>query len=204
MTSNELIGKVAARYLRDHLSEDDSTGVARYLLDCLTADQTAAIAKTILADTSLSQQVEIKLPAHFVGHFGLPPDVLTNERTTYFRNADCDKPALLLANTGDDEGQSLKDLVFIDEPLLRERAELWVNMAAEGLSLNEQHKKWWLKALQGLLEVRAFALDRLAQYILQTRTAIEDGQPILFALGRALPALHVPRDTAFFSTFEGG
>ncbi|MBI3245418.1 MAG: DNA translocase FtsK [Deltaproteobacteria bacterium] len=202
MTSDELVGKVAARYLRDHLSEDDSTGVARYLLDCLTADQTAAIAKTILADTSLSQQVEIKLPTHFVGHLGLPSDVLTNERTTYFRNADCDKPVLLLANTGDDEGQSLKDLVSIDEPLLRERAELWVNMAADGLPLNEQHKKWWIKALQGLLEVRAFALDRLAQYILQTRTAIEDGQPILFALGRALPALHVPRDTAFFSTLN--
>ena len=46
MTSEELIGSVVASYLRNHLSTEDSTGVARYLLDCLTADQTAAVAKT--------------------------------------------------------------------------------------------------------------------------------------------------------------
>ena len=67
MTTDELIGSVVAAYLRNHLSAEDSTGVARYLLDCLTADQTAAIAKTILADPSLSELVEIKLPVHFVG-----------------------------------------------------------------------------------------------------------------------------------------
>ena len=81
MTTDELIGSVVASYLRDHISTDDSTGVARYLLDCLTADQTAAVAKTILADASLSQLVEIKLPIHFVGNYGLPAEVLTNERT---------------------------------------------------------------------------------------------------------------------------
>jgi len=180
MTSDELIGKVAASYLRDHLSDDDSTGVARYLLDCLSAEQTAAIAKTILADARLSQLIEIRLPAHFVGYLDLPLDVLTNERTTYFRNAACEKPALLLANTGDDEGQSLKDLVFIDEPLLRAHTELWVSLAAEGLPIPEQHRYWWVKALQGLLDVRAFALDRFAHYVLDTRKAVEDGHSMLF------------------------
>jgi S-DNA-T family DNA segregation ATPase FtsK/SpoIIIE len=66
VTSDELIGSIAASYLRDHLSGDDGTGVARYLLDCLTADQTAAVAKTILEDANLSRLVEIKLPIHFV------------------------------------------------------------------------------------------------------------------------------------------
>jgi len=46
------------------------------------------------------------LPVHFVGHLGLPPEVLTKERTTYFRNAACNKAVLLVANTGDDEEQS--------------------------------------------------------------------------------------------------
>jgi hypothetical protein len=46
MNNDELIGKVAAEYLRVRLTEDDAGGVARYLLDCLTADQTAAIAKS--------------------------------------------------------------------------------------------------------------------------------------------------------------
>jgi S-DNA-T family DNA segregation ATPase FtsK/SpoIIIE len=198
MTSDQLIGKVAASYLRDRLTEDDSTGVARYLLDCLTAEQTAAIAKTILEDSSLAQLVEIKLPVHFVGNHGLPPAVLTEERTTYFRNAACEKSALLVANTGDDEEQSLKELVPIGAQQLQAHPELWVNLAAEGLPITDQHQNWWVKALQGLLEVRSFALDRLADYILETRQAIEDGQPILFALGVAFPALHVPKDSAFF------
>jgi DNA segregation ATPase FtsK/SpoIIIE, S-DNA-T family len=198
VTTDELIGNVVAAYLRDHISNDDSSGVARYLLDCLTADQTAAIAKTILADGSLSKLVEIKLPVHFVGDYGLPADVLTTARTTYFRNAACEKSALLVANTGDDEEQSLKDLVSIGAPELLAQTELWISIAAEGLPLIDQHKAWWLKAIQALLEVKQFGLDRFAEYVLQTRQAIEDGHPMLSALGVALPALHLPRDTGFF------
>lgn len=198
MTSDDLIGKVAACYLRERLTEDDSTGVARYLLDCLTADQTAAVAEAILADAMLSKLVEIKLPVHFVGGHGLPPEVLTDKRTTYFRNAACNKSALLVANTGDDEEQSLKELVPIGAPQLQTHPDLWVMLAAEGLRITDQHKHWWVKALEGLLEVRSFALDRFAEYILHTSKAIQDGQPILFALGVAFPALHVPKDTAFF------
>ena len=202
MNSDELIGKVAAEYLRIRLTEDDAAGVARYLLDCLTADQTAAIAKTILADAGLSHLVEIKLPIHFVGGHGLPEHVLTAERTTYFRNAACERSALLVANTGDDEEQSLKELVPIGAPQLQAHPALWVGLAADGLPITDQHKRWWTKAVEGLLEVRSFALDRFAEYILQTRVAVEHGQPILFALGMALPALHVPRDTAFFHTLN--
>ena len=72
MTSNELIGRVTACYLRDRLTEEETGGVARYLLDCLTADQTAAAARAILAEANLAKLIEIKLPLHFVGHLGLP------------------------------------------------------------------------------------------------------------------------------------
>ena len=198
MTSDELIGKVGATYLRYRLTEDDATGVARYLLDCLTADQTAAVAKAVLADSDLSRLVEIRMPVHFVGGHGLPPEVLTEERTTYFRNAACNKSALLVANTGDDEEQSLKELVPIGAPQLQVHPEIWVMIAAEGLPIIGKHKEWWGKALTGLLEVRSFALDRFAEYVLQTRAAIQNGHPILFALGVAFPALHLPKDTAFF------
>lgn len=200
MTSDELIGKVVASYLRDRLTDDDSTGVARYLLDCLSADQTAAVAKTILADASLSALVEVKLPIHFVGGHGLPAHTLTNERTTYFRNAACSKSGLLVANTGDDEEQSLKELVPIGAAELYAHPGLWVNWASEDLPILEEHQNWWVKALEGLLEVRSVALDRLAAYILQTRVAVQDGHPVLSALGVALPALHVPKDTAFASS----
>jgi len=202
MTSDELIGRVAAAYLRTRLSEDEPGGVARFLLDCLTADQTAAVAKAILADPSLSRSIEIRLPLHFVGNHGLPEEVLTKERTTYFRNADCDKSALLVVNTGDDEEQSLKELVPLGAPQLQSQPELWVSLAADKLPITDQHKKWWVKALQSLLEVRSFSLDTYSEYILQTGKAIEDGHPILHALGFALPALRVPRDTTYFTSLS--
>jgi S-DNA-T family DNA segregation ATPase FtsK/SpoIIIE len=202
MTSNELIGRVTASYLRDRLTEEEPGGVARYLLDCLTPEQTAAVAKAILTDANLAKLIEIKLPVHFVGDQGLPPEVLTTERTTYFRNAASEKSALVVANTGDDEDQSLKELVPIGALQLQEQPELWVNLAAEGLPILPLHKSWWVKAIQGLLEVRSFALDRFAEYILQTRRAIEDGQPILFALGVAFPGLRIPKDRVFFCTLN--
>jgi S-DNA-T family DNA segregation ATPase FtsK/SpoIIIE len=202
MTSEQLIGRVVASFLRDRLADDDSTGVARYLLDCLSAEQTAEVARTILQDASLASLVEIKLPIHFVGGHGLPTDVLTSERTTYFRNAACSKGALLVANTGDDEEQSLKELVPIGAPQLYAHPELWVKWASEGLPIVEEHRHWWTKALEGLLEVRSFALDRFAEYLLQARAAIEDGHPVLSAMGVALPALRVPRDSAFASSLN--
>ena len=57
MTTIELLGKVAAQHLKDHIYQDESDGTARYLLDCLTAEQTAAVATAILADPVLNPLV---------------------------------------------------------------------------------------------------------------------------------------------------
>lgn len=203
MVGNDLIGLVACKFLKTRIKPDNSGGTARYLLDCLTDEQTAAIAKAALNDPTLSGLLDIKLPASFVGHLGLPPEALTNERTTYFRSADCDKPARLLANTGDDEEQSLREVVPIGTDQLLSQAELWVETAAAGLPITEEHKKWWTKALMGLMEVKSFPIDRFADYVLQTRAAIEDdGHTIKGALGFALPALQIPRDTAYFNALN--
>ena len=116
MTAMELLGKVAAQYLRNRLTEHDSIGIARFLLDCLTSEQTAAVARAIQSDVNLIAEVEIKLPRDFLINSGLPQEMLTTQRTTYFRNSSCEKPALLVANVGDDEEQSLKELLPIGAP----------------------------------------------------------------------------------------
>jgi S-DNA-T family DNA segregation ATPase FtsK/SpoIIIE len=203
MTTQELLGKVAAQYLRDRLAEDGEVGTARYLLDCLTASQTAAVAKAVLADTTLSALVEIKLPRHFMEGHGLPEDLLTVERTTYYRNANCIKSALLVANVGDDEEQSLKELIPIGAPQLLNHSELWVTVAAHGLALPEEHEKWWRQSLKGLAEARSVSLERYAEYVALTRRANKDlGHTIRNALGYALPALHIPRDTNLFNALN--
>jgi S-DNA-T family DNA segregation ATPase FtsK/SpoIIIE len=175
-------------------------GTARFIVDCLSSEQTAAIAWAILEDRTLAPLFDIKLPVHFVGTFGLPAEVLTDERATYFRNAQCGRLALLLANTGDDEEQSLRDLTPVGAPDLLTHPELWVQVAAEGLPLTEEHRRWWERALLGLQDLRFASPDRYAGYVLRTRELVDgEGLPILQALGAALPELHIPKDSYYFN-----
>ncbi len=201
MTVAELIGRVVARYLRGELAEDrgaPADGTARFTIDSLSPEHTAAIAREVLADPGLSPQVELKLPEQFLAGQGLPAEVLTPLPATYFRNAECRRPALLVANTGDDEAQSLREFTRIGAPEMLEQPGLWVAVAGDGLALSDAHTRWWEKALTGLQELRLVSLDRLAGYVLRIREAIlSDGHPVLAALGVSLPALRLPKDTVF-------
>lgn len=209
MTRDELLGRVAVLHLENRLTGPDAgesgstergAGTARFIVDCLTATQTAAIARAILADPELSVIFDIKLPANMVSDCGLPQQVLTGERATYFRNAPCEKPALLLANTGDDEEQSLRELTPISAADLLADAELWVRVAGAHLVITEDERKWWAQALRGLQDVHLASLDRFADYVLRTRTLIdEEGLVITDALDAALPALRLPKDAGEFS-----
>ena len=158
MTSNELIGRVVARYLRQNMPQEADSSTARYLLDSLSAEQTASIAKAILSDVVLASQVEIKLPQHWVRHLDLPEDCLTSERATYYRNSPCPKPVLLTATRGDDERQSLADLTPIDSNQIRAHVDIWIDVAAHGLPLTDEHRHWWQVALAALQDVTPVSL----------------------------------------------
>lgn len=202
MDSNELIGRVAAAYFSARLRDADAAETARYLLDSLSAEQTAAIAKAILSSSTLEPLIDIKLPEQWLAGYGLPASCLTEERATYYRNAYCDKPALLIATPSDDERQSLADLTVIDSNQLRSHIELWVEVAASDLPLTDQHRRWWLAALTALQDVAPVSLDRFAHYVLQTRQEINDGTVFLDALGEALPTLRWPRNSAMFRSLN--
>lgn len=201
MNVSEFIGRIVALLLKDELAgERDSQGegTARFTIDCLSAEHTAAVARQILEDATLSALIDLRLPKAFLEGQGLPEEALTTLPATFFRNATSDKPALLIANTGDDEEQSLKEFTRIGGPELQEQPELWIKVASDGLSLTQQHAKWWEKALTGLQDLRVSPLDRIANYVLRTREAIGgEGLPVLHALGVALPALRLPKDSVF-------
>lgn len=201
MTIGELIGQVGARYLGKRLGEvDDAEDTARFLIDRLSEDQTAFIVKAILEDEILADKVDIKLPRHRMKNYEFPNSILVEQRTTYYRNAPCNKEALLLATTGDDEVQSLKHLTRIGVAQLTDVPELWVDIASTNTDLLENHLKWWEKALKGLFELSICSLEQATQYILRTRNAIiDDGDPILEALENALPALQIPKGTGDFN-----
>lgn len=200
MTVASLIGRVVGNHLRRAADEPNPDGTARYLLSCLDADHVAAIAQNILGDVSLSGKVEMQLPAAFLAGYSLPPSILTKKPATYHRTAPCAKPVLLIASTGDNEEQSLRECTPLGTTELQELPALWVKAASEGLAISTEHTKWWEKALAGLFELRMFSLDALGAYVLRTRSNLEsEGMPIVQALGAALPALRVPKDTFYFN-----
>ncbi len=202
MNAVELIGLVAAAYLKRSILEDgDSEGTARYMIDCMGPSLTVAVAMAVLNDQELSERVEIKLPASYVGDADLPEHVLTRERTTYFRNAACTKEVLLVASVGDDERLSLNELTPIGSSQLLAYPELWLECVNDQCGLDEEKLRWWCQCLSGLLRVRGYSLNQFAEFILATVYQITgEGEPLLPALGMALPALRAPRDKEHYSS----
>ena len=205
MNVSKLVGVIAAGMLREELSGDadePTQGTSRFLLD-FSAGHTAAIARAVLADSYLHPKVKIKLHANHVGGQGLPEKVLTNMPATYFRNATCPKDALLLSGGEHSEEASFNEIARLGPAELLERIDLWIRVVSEGLHLSEDHCCWWERALVGLRDLRMVSLDQFATYVLRTRQAIEaDGHPVLFALGTALPALRLPRDSYYFNIIK--
>jgi len=198
ISPDALIGAVTALFLRDQLvgrgataaellpmprgsetAESGRAGTARFIIDRLSAQQTAAIARAVSADPNLSAWVDIKLPQSFVGGQGLPAEMLTDKRATWLRNAPCLRPALLLANTGDDEDQSLRELTPVGSPELVARPAMWVQAASAGIPIADEDKRWWEKALGGLGVLQSVSLDRFAAYVLSTRELVDTESALL-------------------------
>lgn len=205
MDIHELIGKVACSILKEELSDHTAeAGTARFLLDGLSVAQTVAVTRAVLADLFLTERVEIKLPkALFEGH-ALPDGILTERNATFYRSADCDKLAFLITNATSEEGQaedmSLHEVTPVGSAQLMERLPAWVSVASAGLALTDDARLYWEKSLAGLVQVGSTALERFARYVVSTREAvIDEGYPIVEALGYALPALQLPCDPAAFA-----
>jgi S-DNA-T family DNA segregation ATPase FtsK/SpoIIIE len=196
----DLIGRVGAAILRERLATlPPGDGVARFILDRLTGAQVAAVVRTLLADPATANSVAIAIPRSLVDEGELPPHVLTDERTVSFRHGECTKPALLLANTDDDQGASLQDVALLGVKQFTEEPRLWVEAAGHGLGLPTEQLQIWQAALQGLIAADDWTLPQVSQYVSLTRESVQtESKPLLEALGWALPALHLPRDSGYF------
>ncbi|AKF92993.1 FtsK/SpoIIIE domain-containing protein [Brevibacillus laterosporus] len=204
MNEIELIGRVATEFLRQNLltdTSDSSEGVARFLLDKLTGEQVARICHKVLNDAYLKSKVAIKVPRKLVDEYGLPDEVLTNKKTTFWRHASCDKDAIILANTNDDQGQSLRDITSIGARDLKSVPELWVNVVSKDLPLTDDQMRYWKQALRGLQEASDCSLEQFSKYVVMVYDIIStEGISVIRALGWALPALRLPRDSSFFES----
>lgn len=204
MNALDILGAVGAASLRNRLSSlSDADGTARFMLDRLTGPQVSAIVKALLLDAPTAAKVFVAVPRNLVAGMGLPDAVMTDERTVALRHADNQRPALLLANTDDDQGASLQDVTLIGAKQLSDEPQLWVQAASAGLGLPEGQLLVWEAALRGLAATEDWTLFQISNYVELTRKCIEEeSKPLLEALGWALPALHLPRDSGYFLTIR--
>ncbi|MEY8752900.1 FtsK/SpoIIIE domain-containing protein [Alkalicoccobacillus gibsonii] len=202
MNHLELIGKVAVEYLKTNIESESSEGTARFLLDRLSGPQVAIICKEILDDVYLKDIIDIKIPIDLAKGNDFPYSIITKERTTRLRHTYTDKPVLLLANNNDDQGQSLRNIYTIGANDLKANTNLWIKVVSNNLpSINGSNHllNIWGKALTGLLSINDCSLEMFSKYIVTTRERIEnDGTSLIEALGWALPALEIPRDSGYF------
>ena len=209
LDGDRLLGRVAAVFLHEVLADvEASGGTARILLDGLSVPQTVAITRAVVDDSHLAQRIHVRLPESLFADMGLPADVLTSRNATYYRSARCDRSAYLITNAtppGEEtEDMSLHELTPLGVAQLLERMPVWVREAGRGLALTDEAATWWERALVGLVQLSITSLDRFAGYVLAVRRAVEvEGNPIIDALGYALPQLQMPRDrTAFLNVKE--
>lgn len=200
MNAYELMGEAAAAALEDRLRDlrpDDA--VARFMLDRLTGAQVAAVVRAILGRADLAARVTIAVPEDLVAGEGLPEGVVTDARTVSFRHSDPGTAALLLANTDDDQGTSLGELTLLGAKQIIDQPRFWVESAANGLGLPPESLEVWQAALAGLTLAENWSLQQVAGYVELTRRRIEEqSEALVSALGWALPALHLPRDSGYF------
>lgn len=204
MTASDILGAVGAASLRERLANiSEKDGMARFMLDRLTGQQVAAIVHALLRDAASAGRIRIAVPRALVAGFGLPNEVVTDERTVALRHAEGDRPALLLANTDDDQGASLQDVTLIGAKQLTEEPRLWVQAASAGLGLPDGQVTIWESALRGLAATEDWTLHQVSNYVGLTRRRVaEESKPLLEALGWALPTLQLPRDSGYFLTMR--
>lgn len=200
MNALDLLGAVGAASLRERLiSSAETDGVARFMLDRLTGQQVAAVVRALLLDTHTAARILIAVPRTLVEGFGLPESVVTDERTVALRHAESDRPALLIANTDDDQSASLQDVALLGAKQLTEEPRHWVQAASAGLGLPSEQQSIWESSLRGLAAAEDWTLHQVSTFVALTRQAVaDDSKPLLEALGWALPALQLPRDSGYF------
>lgn len=209
MNAIDLVGAVGASLLRGDLhriltSEAHDGSTARYSLHQLTGPQVAAIARAVTSDAQLAPRVTLRVPRALVRGDNVPPSAITDENAAFARNAPCSTPVLVLANTLDSLGDTLGQITKIGAKELKEDPGLWVAALMPVVPLPSEHGDVWSSALSGLLSVEDVSLDQFAAYIDSTRIRIlEGGQPLVDALGWALPVLNMPRDSGLFLGIKG-
>ena len=203
-----IVGRVGATILRQRIAtakqaDGASDAPALFRLDRLSSGHIAAIVREIHSDAALQALVDVRIPRTLVVGETLPPELLTDENAGAVRNTPTDKAAMLTANGLE---PNLEDTLGHVTPIgaaeFHGQAAEWVEatILGTGLLLADDDHQVFISALKGLLAAEEFSLHQLAAFCAAIGQASKsEGLPIRAAIGRALPELRLPRDTALFT-----
>lgn len=203
-----IVGRVGAAILRQRVAtakqaDGASDAPALFRLDRLSSGHIAAIVREIYADVALRALVDVRIPRTLVVNETLPPGVLTEENAGAARNTPTDKAAMLTANGLEPNLEdTLEHVTPVGAAEFHGQAAEWVEatILGTGLLLADDDHQVFIAALRGLLAAEEFSLYQLAAFCAAIGQASKsEGLPIRAAIGRALPELRLPRDTALFT-----
>ena len=205
MTPLDLIGAVAAARLKRDLEAQTGDGaenggsIARYVLHKLSGAEVAAICRAVDSRPDLAPSVTLRIPRDLVEGHHVPAGAVFDGNAARARNAPCDTPILVIVDAVGNSGDTLGQVTLLGTPELKADAALWVTAARSHLPLPKEHDAVWASAIEGLKGAEDIGLSALAEYVNLTRHHIgQNGQPLLEALGWALPALRLPRQSGIF------
>lgn len=206
MLIDRIIGRVGADILAKRISNPGQSGdsAALFRLDKLSSSQIAAVARAILANPDLIARVDLMIPEALVGGQGLPVEILISHNAGYVRNnATTAKPAILTANGNEHNlADTLGHVMAIGAKEMRAEPEPWVEatLHAGGLSPVPDDHAVFMAAMSGLLASSELSLVQLGEFCSEIIVAMSTrGLAIRDAVGFALPAAGLPRDSTFFS-----
>jgi S-DNA-T family DNA segregation ATPase FtsK/SpoIIIE len=197
-----LIGRMAARLIRNKLDLGlREHGVAKFLVHGLAKEEVLAIVSAITREPGLAERLEIKLPRHtFADAPEVTADILTDIPATELRHAHCDREGRLMVLMDSRQQQSVAQITPIDADALLDTEAVggWIEEAEDGLSLPGELKEQWQAALTGLLKIDRVGLRQIATWLAAIRAELGAGSALPRAVGRALPAIGLPRHDGLF------
>lgn len=209
MIADRIVGRVGAVVLKKRVAEIDSTsieGSARFRLDRLSSAQLCAVVREITADPELAPLVDVKIPNTLVLGEAMPEGTVIVGNAGLGRNLETNRLVLLTAN-GDEPGvaDTVAWLTALGAKEFKSHGDAWAEAAIKvvGISPTPDDMRIFIAALTALLSVRDLDLPlrQAGNYSAAVAKAIQiDGLPIRQALGNALPALSMPRDTSLFAS----
>lgn len=199
MTRGELIGRVAATYLKDQLNSEPE-GPVRFCMVGFGKILTTEVAKAVISDNELFSQLNVHIHKDLSVDGEIPPEIVTEETAAHWRNkpvTSSDKRCILFAISTDElqrVGESVGTLSKLQTDQLLERYDYWLDaVRLGGDQLQERERECLNASFSAARNTHAVRnIETFADYILKIGEFITQGKRVEHALDMALPALQLP------------